>query len=109
MLLVVQLAHEMMDVPPLGRLTPWTTVGTSALLVGPERITHFALASICLLASSCVVNKPVHSKTSSTPRSLHGSRAGSLHGGNGWAPRPRGALRPPLPRPFPNVRRRCRT
>src|SRR5215207_1567557 len=77
MLLVVQLAHERMDVPPLGRFTPWTTVGTSALLVGPERMTHVAPASMCLLASSCFVNKPVHSKTSSTPRSLHGSRAGS--------------------------------
>src|SRR5215211_3674601 len=79
MLLVVQLAHERMDVPPLGRFTPWTTVGTSTLPVGPERITHVAPASICLLASSCFVNKPVHSKTSSTPRSRPAAGERSVH------------------------------
>jgi len=44
MLLVVQLAQEIINGLPEGRLTPWTTVGTSTLLVGVERMTHVAPA-----------------------------------------------------------------
>ena len=40
-------------------------------------ITFFAPASMCFCASSRLVKKPVDSRTTSTPRSPHGSAAGS--------------------------------
>ncbi len=41
-------------------------------------ITFFAPAARCLAASSRFVNRPVPSKTTSTPSAFHGSSAGSL-------------------------------
>src|SRR3954466_10933888 len=56
--------------------TPSTTV-TSGSVAGAEMITFFAPASKCLVAASRLVNRPVDSTTTSAPRSLHGSAAGS--------------------------------
>src|SRR5919199_1709429 len=58
------------------KLTPRATV-TSGSVAGAEMITLWAPASRCLAASSRLVKKPVDSITTSTPRSLHGSAAGS--------------------------------
>ena len=41
---VVQLAHEMMAVPPCGVLTPWTIVSTSSLFEGADKMTYLAPA-----------------------------------------------------------------
>ena len=41
---VVQLAHEMMAVPPCGVFTPWTIVSTSSLFEGADRMTYRAPA-----------------------------------------------------------------
>jgi hypothetical protein len=41
---VVQLAHEMMAVPPSGVLTPWTIVSTSSLFEGADKMTCLAPA-----------------------------------------------------------------
>src|SRR5579875_3443158 len=49
----------------------------SSPLAGAEMITFFAPASMCARASSALVNRPVDSTTTSTPRSRHGSFAGS--------------------------------
>ena len=57
-------------------LTPITIVMSSSL-AGAEMMTFFAPASRCALAVGPVVNRPVDSITTSTPRSLHGSLAGS--------------------------------
>src|SRR3954451_15900769 len=57
-------------------LTPRTMV-RSGSVAGAEITTFFAPASRCLAASSRLVKKPVDSSTTSTPRSLHGSFAGS--------------------------------
>ena len=51
---------------------------TSGFLAGAVTITFFAPAARCLAAPSRSVNLPVHSNTTSTPRSFHGSAAGSL-------------------------------
>ena len=52
--------------------TPRTIVMSSPL-AGAEMMTFCAPASICLRAPSAVVNRPVDSRTRSTPRSFHGS------------------------------------
>src|SRR3954451_5731353 len=49
----------------------------SGSVAGAEITTFFAPASRCLAASSRLVKKPVDSSTTSAPRSLHGSAAGS--------------------------------
>src|SRR5579875_3933369 len=49
----------------------------SSPLAGAEMITFFAPASRCARAVGPAVNRPVDSITTSTPRSRHGSRAGS--------------------------------
>src|SRR6202162_4355445 len=56
--------------------TPITTVMSSSL-AGAEMMTFFAPASRCARAVGPVVNRPVDSITTSTPRSRHGSLAGS--------------------------------
>src|SRR4051794_13349890 len=58
------------------KLTPRATV-TSGSVAGAEMMTFLAPASRCLAASSRLVNRPVDSITTSTPRSSHGSAAGS--------------------------------
>src|SRR5580692_4937272 len=60
----------------LSSLTPITIVMSSSL-AGAEMMTFFAPASMCAFAVGPVVNRPVDSITTSTPRSLHGSLAGS--------------------------------
>src|SRR5262245_37000170 len=50
----------------------------SGSVAGAEMITFLAPASRCFCASSRLVNRPVDSITTSTPRSLHGSAAGSF-------------------------------
>ena len=50
---------------------------TSGSFAGAEMITFLAPASRCLAASSRLVNSPVDSITTSTPRSPQGSAAGS--------------------------------
>ena len=50
---------------------------TSGLFAGAVMTTFFAPAARCLAASSRLVNSPVDSNTTSTPRSFHGSCAGS--------------------------------
>ena len=60
-------------------LTP-STIVTSGFLAGAVMITFFAPAARCLAAPSRSVNLPVDSKTTSTPRSFHGSAAGSFDG-----------------------------
>src|SRR6476659_8649029 len=57
-------------------LTPITIVMSSSL-AGAEMMTFFAPASRLALAADPVVNRPVDSITTSTPRSRHGSWAGS--------------------------------
>src|SRR5919202_2186602 len=59
------------------KLTPSATV-TSGSVAGAEMITLRAPASRCLAASSRLVNRPVDSITTSTPRSPHGNWAGSF-------------------------------
>ena len=51
---------------------------TSGFLAGAVMMTFFAPAARCLAAASRLVKRPVDSKTTSTPRSFHGSCAGSL-------------------------------
>ena len=78
--LVVQEAFEMMWCfagSYLSSLTP-ITIMTSGPLAGAVMITFFAPAARCFAASSRLVNRPVDSKTTSTPRSFHGSCAGSF-------------------------------
>src|ERR1700746_3219621 len=60
----------------LSSLTP-ITIGISWSLAGAEMMTFFAPASMCARAAGPVVNRPVDSITTSTPRSPHGSLAGS--------------------------------
>ena len=57
--------------------TPYTTVFTFPLQ-GALTNTFFAPASKCILASSSLVNLPVHSNTKSTPNSPQGSNFGSF-------------------------------
>src|SRR5215210_4770044 len=59
------------------KLTPSATV-TSGSVAGAEMMTFLAPASRCLAASSRLVNRPVDSMTTSAPRSLQGSAAGSF-------------------------------
>jgi hypothetical protein len=75
---VVQDALEMMVCEPsyASSFTPMTTV-RSGSVAGAEMTTFFAPASRCLLAASRLVNRPVDSTTTSTPRSFQGSSAGS--------------------------------
>jgi len=54
------------------------TKEASGPVAGAVMITRFAPAATCLAASSRLVNLPVPSKTTSTPRSFHGSWAGSF-------------------------------
>ena len=49
----------------------------SSFLAGALMITFFAPASMCALAFVASVKMPVLSRTMSTPRSPHGSAAGS--------------------------------
>ena len=58
-------------------LTPITMVMSSPL-AGAEMITFFAPPSMCFFASGALVKRPVDSSTMSTPRSFHGSAAGSF-------------------------------
>src|ERR687893_104014 len=77
--LVVQEAQEITVWEPssLESLTPSTTVRSSPL-AGAEMITFLAPpSSTCLRASAALVNKPVDSSTTSTPKSPHGSAPGS--------------------------------
>ena len=53
-----------------------TTV-KSSFLAGAEMMTFFAPPSMCALALSASVKKPVDSMTTSAPRSFQGSAAGS--------------------------------
>ena len=55
-----------------------STIVMSSPFAGAEMITFFAPPSMCLRASFASVNRPVDSSTTSTPRSRHGSRAGSF-------------------------------
>src|SRR5947208_4070567 len=57
-------------------LTP-STIVTSGFLAGAVMTTLFAPAATCFAAASRSVKRPVDSKTTSTPRSFHGSCAGS--------------------------------
>src|SRR5262249_2796315 len=50
----------------------------SGFLAGAVMITRLAPAARCLAAASRSVNRPVDSNTTSTPRSFHGSCAGSF-------------------------------
>jgi hypothetical protein len=61
----------------LSALTPSTTV-MSGFLAGAVMTTFFAPALRWSSAFSLSVNRPVDSNTTSTPRSFHGSCAGSL-------------------------------
>src|SRR4051794_16156451 len=77
--LVVHEAFEMMwwfSGSYASSLTPSTSV-TSGSVAGAEMMTFLAPASRCLVAPSRLVKKPVDSTTTSTPRSLQGSAAGS--------------------------------
>ena len=75
---VVQDALEMTVCDPSysESFTPLTTVRSSPV-AGAEMTTFFAPASRCLAAPSRLVKMPVDSTTTSTPRSFHGSSAGS--------------------------------
>ena len=77
-------------------LTPITTV-TSGLLAGAVMMTFFAPAARCLAASSRLVKRPVDSNTTSTPRSFHGSCAGSFCDST-WNSSPSTVIRSPLAR-----------
>ena len=57
-------------------LTPYTMVPSTSLPPGAEMMTFFAPPARCAEAFSLVVKKPVHSITTSTPRSFQGSSAG---------------------------------
>jgi hypothetical protein len=61
----------------LSSFTPITIVMSSPL-AGAEMMTFFAPASMCALALSASVKRPVDSMTYSTPRLRHGSSAGFL-------------------------------
>ena len=77
--LVVQLALEITVCAAGSKaasLIPRTIVMSSSV-AGAEMTTRFAPASMCLRASPALVNSPVDSMTTSTPRSPHGSAAGS--------------------------------
>ena len=89
MQLVVQLAHEITCSPGGARFTPCTTVATVSVRAGADKITSRAPAARCLFRSSSRRKAPVHSSTRSTPRSFHGSSAGSR-----WAST--GTARPPM-------------
>ena len=58
-------------------LTPRTTE-KSGFFAGAVMMTFFAPAARCFAAASRSVNSPVDSNTTSTPRSFHGSCAGSF-------------------------------
>src|SRR5262249_6485832 len=63
----------------LSALTPRQSVGTCSVdLVGAEMITRLAPAVRCRPAFSKSVNRPVLSSTYCTPKSFHGSLAGSF-------------------------------
>ena len=51
-------------------------VASTSLPPGAEMITFFAPPCRCADAFSLVVKRPVHSSTTSTPSSFHGSSAG---------------------------------
>mmetsp|Transcript_29551 Transcript_29551/g.96573 ORF Transcript_29551/g.96573 Transcript_29551/m.96573 type:complete len:277 (-) Transcript_29551:694-1524(-) len=76
--LVVQLALEMTLISGvyLPSLTPMTNMG--AVLEGALMMTRFAPPLRWPLACSSSVNRPEHSRTTSTPASPHGMAAGSL-------------------------------
>src|SRR3954447_17019205 len=76
---VVQDAFEMTSWLSLSYWSSFTprTIVMSGSVAGAEITTFLAPASRCLAASSRFVKKPVDSSTTSTPRSLHGSWAGS--------------------------------
>ncbi len=77
---VVHDAFEMMwcfAASYLSSLTPSTSV-TSGPLAGAVMMTFFAPASMCFAAPSRAVKMPVDSNTTCTPRSFHGSCAGSF-------------------------------
>src|SRR5258706_815352 len=77
--LVVHDAFEMIwcfDGSYWSSLTPRTTV-TSGFFAGAVMTTRLAPAVRCFAAASRSVKRPVDSKTTSTPRSFHGSCAGS--------------------------------
>ena len=78
--LVVHDAFEMMwcfDPSYLSSFTPSTTM-MSCPFAGAVMITFFAPAVMCFDAPSRVAKMPVDSNTTSTPRSFHGSCAGSF-------------------------------
>src|SRR5512146_1830996 len=77
--LVVQLAQEMIDACLTGgALTRWTTVGTSSVFAGEDKMTYLAPALMCFSNSTFVLNAPVHSNTTSIPNLPHGSFSGSI-------------------------------
>ena len=53
-------------------------VASTSLSPGAEMITRFAPAAMCAEAFALLVKRPVHSRTTSTPSSFHGSCDGSL-------------------------------
>src|SRR3954469_9937427 len=57
-------------------LTPMTMVASTSLPPGAEMMTFFAPADRWADAFSLLVKRPVHSSTTSTLRSFHGSSAG---------------------------------
>src|SRR5688500_8936924 len=59
-------------------LPPKTTILISSPFEGPKRTTLLAPAFKCPPAVSVVKKKPVHSRTTSTLRSAHGSFSGDL-------------------------------
>ncbi len=61
----------------LSSLTPMTNVPSTSLSPGAEMMTFFAPAATCAPALAFEVKRPVHSSTTSTPRSFHGSLDGS--------------------------------
>src|SRR6202042_3946895 len=67
--------------------TPITIVMSSPV-AGAETITFLAPAARCALAASALVNRPVDSITTSTPRSPQGSAAGSRSASTriSWSP-----------------------
>src|SRR3954454_11274731 len=76
---VVQDAFEMMWCA-FGSYDVWLTpitIVTSSFFAGAEMITFLAPPSMCALALVASVKNPVDSTTTSTPRSFHGSCAGS--------------------------------
>ena len=77
---VVQLAFEIIISSEVisCSFTPFTIVFIPASFAGAERITFFAPASRCLLASSFVKKNPVDSTTISIFSFFQGSSRGSL-------------------------------